>query len=226
VRESEEGNAMKTNGSRNGFSMVEVLVASTILVVIVMMLAMLFQQTSLAWRTGVRRADGFLQIRSAIGAVQRDASAAIDERTLPKDLRSQFGQQSFNSSQLRFFTLSGGTGEMPDSPSKVFRALTYVTYGTDGTRVETKLQGDGSPGIQQRGNVLNVANRAGSKNRPQVGNLRFNAKAGSDPNGLPLYVTIEADVTTTGYGLDIGAGSAGPDKTWDTKDDIKTWLEN
>jgi len=205
--------------------MIEVLVASTILVVIVMMLAMLFQQTSLAWRTGVRRALGFLQIRSAIGAVQRDASAAIDERTLPKELRVKFGTQAFSSSQLRFFTLSGSTGELPEDPSDVFRALTFVTYGTDGTRNETKLYGDGKLEGPNKSDVLNKASYAGSKNRPQVGSLRFGSKFGSDPSGLPLYVTLEADVTTTGYGLDIGAGSAGPDKAWDTPDDITTWLE-
>jgi type II secretory pathway component PulJ len=63
--------------------MIEVLVASTILIVLVMLLAMLFQQTSLAWRTGVKRADGYLQIRALVGAIQRDASQAIDIETLP-----------------------------------------------------------------------------------------------------------------------------------------------
>ena len=37
------------------------MVAATILVVIVMMLGMLFQQTSVAWRTGLMRSDGYMQ---------------------------------------------------------------------------------------------------------------------------------------------------------------------
>ena len=81
---------MKTNVTRSGFSMIEVLVASTILTVIVMMLAMLFQQTSVAWRTGLMRASGFMQLRSYIGAIQRDASAAIDAKNIPSALLYRF----------------------------------------------------------------------------------------------------------------------------------------
>jgi hypothetical protein len=40
---------------------------------------------------------------------------------------------------------------------------------------------------------------------------------------LPLYVRVQASVRPSGYTLDIGAASAGPDKTWGTKDDIRTW---
>ena len=213
--------------------MIEMLVASTILIVIVMMLAMLFQQTSLSWRTGVRRADAFVQIRSAIGAIQRDASAAVDEDTIPNKLRNLLGgSQSFNNS-LRFYTLTGNgyrdagnpkNGHM-DPAEKPFRALKYVTYTTTGGRSESTLLSDNTVDGPYDSNVIDFVDRASSVNKP-VTKITAITPYFVSGAGLPLFITIEAEVTYSGNTLDIGAGSAGPDKIWDTKDDIKTWVDN
>lgn len=220
---------MKISRNRSGFSMIEVLVASSILIVIVMMLAMLFQQTSLSWRTGVRRADTYMLIRSGFGAIQRDASAAVDQRTIPSQLRSAVGgNQQFNGS-LQFFTLTGGgffdannNGRVDSGENMPFRALSFISYNTSGDRREYILKADGS--VESRdSNVFDFVNRASGANQPTP-TLRINAGPTVDSAGLPLYVTIEADVRDSGNALDIGAASAGPDKTWNTKDDIKTWV--
>ena len=221
---------LKSPGFRSaaGFSMVEVLVASTILVVIVMMLGMLFQQTSLAWRTGTRRAESFMQVRSGVGAIQRDASAAVDARFLP----SQFldGSQNFSGGSLLFYTLTGGVELRSGGTPLYNRSLKKVTYDKAGNRTEKTRKGDGNWGKEKRSNVLTFAERQSSKNRPVaklvdfVPNYGLNNKE-LDSDGLPLAVTFGTEVTTTGYNLDIGAASAGPDKTWNTKDDIKTWVE-
>lgn len=212
--------------------MVEMLVASTILIVIVMMLAMLFQQTSLSWRTGVRRADAFVQIRSAIGAIQRDASAAIDERTIPKGLRDMLGGNQQFGWPLQFFTLTGDGYKDSGSPKnghmdpaeKPFRALKYVTYTKTGKRNEKTLLSDNTVDGPYESDVLNFVDR-GSENKPETkfGNLSpFYGSGGSA--GLPLFITIEAEVTYSGNTLEIGAASNGPDMKPDTKDDIVTWL--
>ena len=219
---------MKTQGKgkadrRAGFSMIEVLVASTILVVIVMMLSMLFQQTSLAWRTGVKRASGYMQIRSALGAIQRDASAAVDARTLPDELKTKLGgdDQQFRGS-LSFYTLTGtGKGTAADP---AMRAPKYITYNISGTRSETALTAAGAKQVKNS-NVLEFVKPTNNKNSPTVTFSGFEPKFVTDTKGLPLYVTVKAQVTTTGNALDIGAASAGPDKTWGTADDIKTWVD-
>ncbi len=221
---------LKSPGFRSaaGFSMVEVLVASTILVVIVMMLGMLFQQTSLAWRTGTRRAESFMQVRSGIGAIQRDASAAVDARFLPPQYVTE--EQNFSGGSLLFYTLSGGV-ELRSAGTPLYnRSLKKVTYDKAGNRVETPLEGSGNWGTPKRSNVLTFAERQGSKNRPNASLTDFHADYGKavdnlDPGGLPLAVTFGARVTTTGNSLDIGAWSYGPDRTPNTKDDIKTWVE-
>lgn len=215
---------MKTHGNRNGFSMIEVLVASAILVVIVMMLAMLFQQTSLSWRTGVKRADAYMQIRSAIGAIQRDASAAVDARTIPLALRNKLkpgGGQQF-AGGLGFFTLTGDGFYDDNTP---YRALTYVTYNGNGDRTEAVLKANGTKQDLPDSNVLNFVDKASSQNKPVTKITRFDPVFGADNQGLPLFVNIEARVTYTGNALDIGAESAGPDKAWGTKDDIRTWVQ-
>lgn len=210
--------------------MVEVLVASTILVVIVMMLGMLFQQTSLAWRTGVKRASGYMQVRGAIGAIQRDASAAVDARSLPQELKDKLNGevQSFNGT-LKFYTLNG-TGVPADqegqSAPTPLRALSYVTYSTSGARTESVLDGAGNRYDVNEGKPANVLAFAGlnSASIPKLENIKAEF-GGPNSQGLPLYISFEASVSGSGANLDIGAASAGPDKVWDTKDDIKTWVD-
>lgn len=210
--------------------MIEVLVAAAILVVIVMMLAMLFQQTSLSWRTGIRRADAYMQVRSGIGAIQRDASAAVDERTIPALLKTRLGggNQQF-SGGLRFYTLTGSgfydannNGKVDSGENVPYRALNYVTYNSNGDRTETSLRADGGT-TDTKGNVIDFITKASSANKPVTRITQFDPVFGIDNKGLPLFVNIRARVTTAGNSLDIGAASAGPDKTWNTKDDIKTW---
>ena len=201
--------------------MIEVLVASTILVVIVMMLGMLFQQTSLAWRTGVKRADAFMQVRAVIGAIQRDASAAVDAQHLPPKFLS--GEQRFKGG-LVFYTLTGNKED-----DRVLTKVTYEIGGNSPKRTESVLQSDGTWGAATSANVLPSSGRAGNNSSTTLEN--FEAYYGEsadnlDKNGLPLYITFEANVSASGANLDIGAASAGPDKVWGTKDDIKTWVEN
>lgn len=217
------------NGNRKGFSMVEVLVASTILIVIVMMMAMLFQQTSVAWRTGLMRARGYMQLRSYIGAVQRDASAAIDAKNLPQRIIDGKSEQTFSPSKISFYTLSGKDDE---------RALKFITHDTSGKRTESvlKLEGNGGWGPETSSEVLKFLTESGA-NDPEVSPMRFDFKWAdgpeygrdgtklSDQNRLPLYITLDAEIIQRGKLYNVGAASAGPDMKWDTKDDIRTWVE-
>ncbi len=201
--------------------MIEVLVASTILTVIVMMLGMLFQSTSLAWRTGVQRADSFMQVRGFFGAIQRDLSAAIDGRDLPATLTSGRSQQ-FSSSSLKFFTLTGKGFDDSDNP---YRSLTYITYDTSGNRTEQKLKASGGWDTEVKYNVMTSADRSINLNKPKFKEVKFIVDK-TDSTGFPLFVNIKASVQSSGYTLDIGAASAGPDRNWEnTKDNITTWTE-
>ena len=209
--------------------MVEVLVASTILIVIVMMMAMLFQQTSDAWRTGLMRANGYMQLRSYIGAIQRDASRAIDAKNLPADILSQHGKQAFDSKSMSFYALAGDMDN---------RSLKYITHDTSGRRTESVLSLDGNGRWEpetssQILNFLSTGKSSGDDPTISAGNFQYQWSNGTErdnsgatvalENRLPLYIRLDAEIVQRGKLYSVGAASAGPDGQWNTKDDIKTW---
>lgn len=215
-----------TSKGQSGFSLIEVLVASSILLMVMMMLGMIFQQSSQAWRTGTRRADMYAQIRGYFGAIQRDASCAVDEETIPKKLREQFAssRQSF-SDPLRFFTLAenGFKGDKPGTELPR-RSLTFVEYNKL-TRIEKKIYIDA--------NGLTKIDPESGKSRQIASEVSVEAIQAFlwdgntvAANEFPAFVTVRASVNSQrGMTLEIGAGSAGLDRAWNTKDDITTWVK-
>lgn len=223
-----------------GFSMIEVLVASAILTIIVMMMGMLFQQTGLAWRAGSKRAEGYMQVRSFVGALQRDAENAIDrygmEMMWTNRVASLNGGKKggknppsdvpqFQGSACKFYALSGNTPE---------RNLCFITYDGSGRgkRTVKKWDGSGNSLPDEVSNLKTSIGQQSNPNHPTV-NVSFDLpgeaknpykfKDDRRNDCLPLFMTIHAEVTSSGYGTEIGAASAGPDKQWNTKDDITTW---
>ena len=228
----------KREQKRAGFSMIEVLVASTMLVVIVMMLAMLFQQTSVAWRTGQIRAQGAMRLRSYIGAIQRDASAAFDAKNLPKQLLYNNEKQSFRSDEIRFYTLNGDSYTFSKNTPNLKRSLCFITYDVKGTRTKCELSESGW-GAPETTSVLDFLSGASTDEKNAVSPQNFSFQPVLDSgteydkygqsvpavNRFPLYMTVDAQFVQKGKLYDVGAESAGPDGTWDTKDDIRTWVK-
>ena len=226
--------------------MIEVMVAATILVVIVMMLGMLFQQTSVAWRTGLMRSDGYMQLRAFIGALQRDASAMIDANQIPQSLLCNNQKQKFESGEIRFYTMTGTLRPDPNNPSTLqdFRALNFITYNTGGKRTQRRLEPNGTWSEEESSNVLSPPNIGANPDKPQVAakGFSFAFQSGTEydiagnvvPNAsrYPLFLTVESDVTQKGRLYDVGAECSGPDKKFGTgpsdvagKDDIRTWVQ-
>jgi Tfp pilus assembly protein PilV len=79
-----------------GFTLIELLVAMGILMVIVLMMANLFQQSTRAWDAGMRQAEAGLEARAVVGMIQQELSQAVADSTMP-----------FNASggSLDFYTL-------------------------------------------------------------------------------------------------------------------------
>lgn len=224
--------------------MIEVMVAATILVVIVMMLGMLFQQTSVAWRTGLMRSDGYMQLRAFIGALQRDASAMIDANQIPQSLLCNNQKQKFESGEIRFYTMTGTLRTKPNGSLEDFRALNFITYQIGGKRTQRRLEPDGTWSEEESSNVLSPPNIGANPDKPQVAakGFSFAFQSGTEydiagnvvPNAsrYPLFLTVESDVTQKGRLYDVGAECSGPDKKFGTgpsdaagKDDIRTWVQ-
>jgi len=231
--------------NQSGFSMIEVLVASTIMMMIVMMLGMLFQQSSLAWRTGKQRADTYQQVRAIFGSIQRDASAAIDQNSLPQRLFTGNNaplsdSQNFSGGTLSFYTLTGtgfNNDEDANSGQAPRRSITFVKYSLNGQRsIKTYVpvaSGGFSPGMPQDGSIVN-ANLNGAQVQLTGFQAYYDLEAGPvGANPFPAYVTVSARVNSAGVrSFDVGAASGGPDKVLGSspddirsRDDIKTWAE-
>ena len=69
--------------NRRGFTLLEMLVASSLLAMLVTILTMLFSQSSIAWSTGTASVAGISDVRKAISTYQFEAENAImnDEST-------------------------------------------------------------------------------------------------------------------------------------------------
>ena len=71
------------HSSRSGFSLIEVLVATALLVMIVLMLSQVFHASTTAWDSGLTRTQGAMTIRAVVGAIERDLRNAVNATNFP-----------------------------------------------------------------------------------------------------------------------------------------------
>ena len=212
--------------------MIEVMVASTLMIIVVMMLGMMFNQTSQVWRTGKQRVDMFKGVRSLFGPFQRDASAAVDQKTIPKGILDEWKlgrNQNFSGNEIAFFTLTGtGMKKNTEIPK---RAFSFVTYN-GGTRTEQWI-GDASIYSQTLTEDPCIFKAYKVESSGNVSDY----SADPDSKGVPMFpafisVRMQATSDSLAKAYDVGAASAGPDRMFGLgpgdlkgKDDIRTWVE-
>lgn len=68
---------------KTGFSLIEVMVATLILLIIVLMIGSVFRQGTSTWDSGYARAEGGMIVRAVIGSIHRELSTAVDGRLFP-----------------------------------------------------------------------------------------------------------------------------------------------
>ena len=133
--------------SRRGFSLIEILVAMAILVVIVLIVGGLFQQTSLAWTLGMQRATEQSNVRAVAGALGRDLASMVDPGNLVIYPSSSGGDQAgalseglggttkqlVSSSSLSFWALRAP--DLFDKDLDASRELVFIEYTASGNKV-------------------------------------------------------------------------------------------
>lgn len=67
-------------GARRAFTLIEVIVATAVLSIMVLMIGGVFQQASSSWDSGYARAEGGMAVRAAVGSLTRDLATAVDGR--------------------------------------------------------------------------------------------------------------------------------------------------
>lgn len=217
-----------------GFSMIEILVAMTILTIIVLIVAEIFQQTGLAWSLGLRRADEQTVTRAIVGTLTRDLSMMVDPTNFviapakadkgDRDQALIYGgltETGKIGKSLAFWVLkpSDPTAKKPES-----RELAFVEYsaGSKVTRKEFRFSDDGSGSLS-----------AGADTEFDLGSghVKFEAILPSedgfaslyDAPGLLIQVKPTTPVSVNDY--EIAVASCGPDGEWGTEDDIRPWVE-
>ena len=196
-------------GCRSAFSLIEVLVATALLVMIVGMIGFVFRQSSMSWDSGIRRAEGASRVRAVVGAIERDLRAAVDAR--------EFGMtQSFSRNNLTFVALLE-----PENGKDDQRVPTRITYtgGTSVMRTAARLTCNG--GSWSTGGGTDSSTLLEDDGNANI-SIRFDCVDPPDatPGGLPSYVTIYAELETKDEFSGLGVRSYGPDGQPNTRDDI------
>ena len=175
---------------RTGFTVLELLVASLLLAMLVTVLTMIFNQSSIAWRTGVAGVVELNTVRSTMGAyhdMQDDALPGLGQTA------SQAGAGASDSRDILYRTVS-------------------VFAGWDGSG-QLKPNNTERNDSNCRGRLYDKLDSSESASSMfQIGDVRVGRKrdlgSGNPPGGSAFAV---------------GVRSAGPDKKWETEDDINTF---
>lgn len=224
---------------RAGFSMIEILVAMTILTIIVLIVAEIFQQTGLAWSLGLRRADEQTVTRAIVGTLTRDLSMMVDPNNFivgPAEADDQVRADALNSAglselsegawqsgnSLAFWVLkpSDPTAKKPES-----RELAFVEYsaGSKVKRTESRFSDDGSGSLSAGADTEFDLGSDGSLTFETLNVSEDGFTSLYDLPGLIIKVRPTTPVSVNDY--EIAVASCGPDGEWGTEDDIRPWVE-
>jgi hypothetical protein len=197
--------------------LLEVLVAMTILMLIVLMMATLFHASTTAWTNGLRQTEMSIQARSVISLIQRDVSqAVVDGSAYPLEC-------IFEAGRIDVF-IPGGI----DNTNRVFRKVSYVLSGDVISRREWILNTDGG---SEYGGPLAATGPAADL----IGNVdEFIVTVppgGPYTTNLPAWVELELTLSQTaesGSGFKVFSmgrdGQVNPPGSPDD-DDVRTWRE-
>ena len=206
---------------RSGFTLIEILVATTILLVIVILASLVFQQTTGAYQTGERKVNAQVALRNVVGSMTRDLALAVDSRDYPGVMNE------FSSGSMSFVALTGTPGrDAHDNENKNARTARYITYSSTGKRTERVMTctrgGNGQPRWTAGGDSVD-ADLYDEDSFEDIGSfsLSFEYDWPSDDNEakLPDRVYIRAELEGRGQTSVVGAGSGGR-RGWGSPDEI------
>ena len=160
--------------NRNGFTLLEVLVASVLMGMLVTILTVIFNQSAIAWRTGKAGVADMSETERNLARIH-----AAADNVLPY---TQNG---------KYFVVSPWNDATPDGSRSFYRRGIATA-------------GDIRKGYDAVGGNFS-GNDAGKSNWRQTGLGKARLENQSQ--------------------FTVGVRSAGPDRRWDTEDDISTWPE-
>ena len=191
-----------------GFTLIEVMAATAILVIIVLIMSTVFHQSSVAWDAGTRKAEGNMMARATLGFMTREMEGAVAHTD------KLAGNIGHNLSWVTFVTLGNTTGSL----QRIVRKITYrlTSGGTIGRLEQTMTAGSGYGTWDLDAKEADLATN--------VNDLAFYTADGMNhTTNLPAWVRIEMGLNRKDDVSGVGVRSAGPNKVPGDGDDIKSW---
>lgn len=190
----------------SAFTLIELMLATVILIIIVFIISAVFHQSSIAWDGGLRKAEGNMTGRALLGLMARELSQAVADTNLLADIVHE-------GHDIMFKTLSGEHS----TSKRVAREITY--YFADNSLGRSISFGaadsltSGDYAIWELGtNAIITTN---------VIDLTFYTSDGqSHDSDLPAWVRIRLGLARTEAVSVLKARSAGPNMNFGDSDDI------
>ncbi len=211
---------MKQNG-KNGFSLIEVLVATSILLIIVVMIGDIFNRSSSAWDSGYARAEGGMIVRGVLGTIQRELSSAVDGRL--------FGMSDpiqVSGSSVSFFCF-----KTSEKNERELHKVEFRWTGSEMKRSDTRYKNSGGSWTPDGGATDSVlySEESDTANKTYYSAVfKFEKASMNDresdydlnDNGDQIvwnipYLTVTVELTRTGHFTGVEAISLGPNGKWD-----------
>lgn len=195
-----------------GFSLLEVLLAITVLIIIVLIISLVFQQAHSAWNSGTRKAGAETTLRSVMGILERDLSLAVDAEdfgTVDTSVPNVPAPNHITSASATFITLQG-TNRLP--------LLVYYSYdGINLTRYTFAMHATTSANNWKADTQLSSAILNGAQ---ALRSFAFYPIPNNTAPALPQRVEIEAHVRKQGtFGI-VSGWSEGQNRPGHPEDKI------
>lgn len=213
--------------ARAAFSLIEIMVAMTILTVIVLIVSGIFQQTSTAWSIGMAKSSAQASSRAIIGAITRDLAMAVDPLnfsivkagTDTAQSTNELDQITISANSISFNILNDDLDPLVKFSEEQPRGVAKVEYSTSSRevkRTETSYAWPDGGTTKTKDSTYPLGDNASIKfAEVTVENVLA---------GVELEVDTGTPISINNY--EIAVGSAGPDRQWGTDDDIRSWPEN
>ncbi len=186
---------------KSGFTLIEVMSATVILVLIVMVISAVFHQSTIAWDTGNRKAESAMAARAGLGIISTWMHRAVNPTNSDYiGYRKTLIPNNGNSVEFVVLDMDGSN-----------RAAKVVSVGQDGDEVKMMLPGSKNDSTLVR----------------DVRALKFirsdEGAGGSDV--LPEYVNVRLELEREDRISGLGVISYGPNGKNDggEDDDIRSW---
>jgi prepilin-type N-terminal cleavage/methylation domain-containing protein len=206
--------------SKSAFTLIEIMAATAILLIIVLVMGAVFHQSSIAWDGGMRKAEGAMNARAALGFLARELSTAVVfPASDPGVLQGGNVQSVSGGGVISFFTLTHDS----DADSNR-RAVQLVTYEKVDDQLVRHAQECSGAGLNY-GEYGKLAAVDPTKSVSIITNLSHMSFTSSGATGdrLPAWVNIKMIVNRSDDVSGVGAYSYGPDRQDGTEDDIRAF---